>query len=96
MGWGRTLLLGTWGNRLDLDDAERKAERLRRKLRLKDRQDRAQDERLDALEQENEQLKAGLVALSQLLVSKGVLEQADLENLAASIDLDGEEPEDAD
>jgi hypothetical protein len=32
MGWGRTLLLGDIGNRLDIEDTERDIERLKREI----------------------------------------------------------------
>ncbi len=84
MGWGRTLLLGDIGNRLDIADTEEDIRALRRRVSAKARTDRAQDERLDALEQENEQLKLYLASLIRLLVSKGNLTR---DELAAFVDV---------
>ncbi len=39
MGWGRTLLLGDVGNRLDIGDCEREISSLRTKLRQKSKND---------------------------------------------------------
>ncbi len=88
MGWGRTLFLGDIGNRLDIADTERDVEGLQRRLRSKDRADRAQDERLAALESENDQLKLYLASLIRLLVSKGTLSHDELGALVDGIDCD--------
>ena len=39
MGWARTLLLGDIGNRLDIGDAERDIEQLRKRVSRKSRID---------------------------------------------------------
>lgn len=97
MGWMRTLLLGDIGNRLDIADTERSISSMRRSMRrravAKGRTDRLQDERLEELEQENDQLKLCLASLLRLLVDKGTLSQ---EELAAFVDvIDSEEEESA-
>ena len=84
MGWGRTLLLGDIGNRLDIADTERDIASLRRRLRSKAGTDQAQDKRLEALEIENDQLKLYLASLIRLLVSKGTLSH---DELAAFVDI---------
>ncbi|MHC5211145.1 MAG: hypothetical protein ACYTG2_10545 [Planctomycetota bacterium] len=63
MGWGRTLLLGDIGNRLDIADTEQHIRDLRGMLRTKSLLDRTQDKRLAELESENEQLKLYLASL---------------------------------
>lgn len=90
MGWGRTLLLGEIGNRLDIADTERDVERLRRRVRSKAHRDEAQDARLAALEGENEQLKLYLASLIRLLVGKGLLSQDELATFVEIIDADDE------
>jgi len=84
MGWGRTLLLGDIGNRLDIADTERDIASLRRRLRSKAGTDQAQDKRLEALESENDQLKLYLASLIRLLVSKGTVSH---DELAAFVDI---------
>jgi hypothetical protein len=84
MGWGRTLLLGDIGNRLDIEDTERDIAALQRRLRSKARTDRAQDERLAELERENDQLKLYLASLIRLLVGKDALSR---DELAAFVEL---------
>ncbi len=86
MGWGRTLLLGDIGNRLDIADTEQDIQSLRRRLGSKARKDQAQDERLDALEQENDQLALYLASLLRLLVGKGVLSRDELTAFVDVID----------
>ena len=49
MGWGRTLLLGDIGNRLDIADTERDIASLRTRLRSKAQTDQTQDKRLGEL-----------------------------------------------
>ena len=84
MGWGRTLLLGDIGNRLDIEDTERDITALRKRLRSKGRTDQAQDRRLAEIEDENDQLKLYLASLLRLLVSKRTLTQ---DELAAFVDI---------
>lgn len=86
MGWGKTLLFGSWGNRMDMDEAEKRSASTRRRLRLKAKKDLAQDSRLDELESENEKLKLYLSSLSHLLVRKDALEESDLRALADELD----------
>lgn len=83
MGWGRTLFLGDIGNRLDIADAERAIEVLREGLTRSGAADRAQDERLAELEEENSELKLYLATLTRLLVDRGVIDEA---ALAAVVD----------
>ena len=89
MGWGRTFLLGDIGNRLDIADTERDVASLRRRLASKSRIDRGQDERLEELENENDQLKLYLASLIRLLVSKGTLSQDEITTFVEIIDADG-------
>jgi hypothetical protein len=90
MGWGRTLLLGDIGNRLDIADTERDIESLRKRVRSKSRTDQDQDARLKVLEHENDQLKVYLASLLRVLVSKGTLSRGELEAFVDIIDADDE------
>ena len=90
MGWGRTLLLGDIGNRLDIADTEQDIASLRRRLQSKARTDQAQDKRLGELERENDQLKLYLASLIRLLVSKGTLSHDELTAFVDFIDTDEE------
>ena len=90
MGWGRTLLLGDIGNRLDIADTERDIASLRSRLRSKAGTDQAQDNRLEELESENDQLKLYLASLIRLLVSKGTLSRDEVAAFVDIIDPDKE------
>ena len=90
MGWGRTLLLGDIGNRLDIADTERDVEGLRRRLHSKEGTDQEQNTRLAELESENDQLKLYLASLIRLLVSKGTLSHDEVAAFVDGIDTDDE------
>lgn len=90
MGWGRTLLLGDIGNRLDIADTERDVARLRRNMRSQSFVDQAQDDRLAQLERENDQLKLYVASLLRLLVAKGTLAEDELAAFVDIIDADAE------
>ncbi|MHC4846536.1 MAG: hypothetical protein ACYTCU_10305 [Planctomycetota bacterium] len=88
MGWGRTLLLGDIGNRLDIADTERDISSLRSRMKSKSSVDWAQDKRIKVLEAENDQLKLYLASLIRLLVGKGTLSQSELSAFVELIDTD--------
>ncbi len=88
MGWGRTLLLGDVGNRLDIGDCERDISSLRTKLRQNSSVDRNQDEELHNLRQEVDELKLCLSSLTRILSAKGLVAEADLSRFAQVIDDD--------
>lgn len=86
MGWMRTIFLGDIGNRLDIEDTEQEVQRLRRRLTRQGSRDGRQDERIKALELENEELKLCLAGLMRTLVAKGVCTQEELVALAMAVD----------
>ena len=91
MGWGRTLLLGDVGNRLDIEDVERDVARLKRGLTDAHHLDMSQDERLAHVEARNAELTLYLSATLRLLRSKGMVDQSELEKIVDAIDAsDGE------
>ena len=63
MGWGRTLLLGDIGNRLDIGDVERDVAALRAEIARTSRIDVSQDEATRRLSDENAQVKLVVAAL---------------------------------
>jgi hypothetical protein len=90
MGWGRTLLLGDWGNQMDIRDTRSDVADLESRLSDQGHRDVAQDQRIDALERESDELKLYLASLLRLLVRKGTLTQ---EELSAFVDvLDKDQP----
>ena len=88
MGWARTLLLGDIGNRLDIGDAERDINSIRRELGRSRRLDDSQDRAIQQLQRENEQLELCLAALIKTLERKGLINDGELRNLVAMIDLE--------
>ncbi|MCC6906489.1 MAG: hypothetical protein IT430_00980 [Phycisphaerales bacterium] len=88
MGWGRTLLLGDIGNRLDIADTERDVERLKSALRSKQGVDHSQNIEIAELRQENEQLKLYVSSLIRLLVSRGVVTAEEVSTFVNLIDVD--------
>ena len=89
MGWGRTLLLGDIGNRLDIADAESDIAALRERLHVKEHLDLNQEQRLERLESDVDEIKLCLATLSRLLVTRGVLAADDLAKLSVIIDEEG-------
>ncbi len=86
MGWGRTLLLGDIGNRLDIEDTERDIAQLKRKIAGNFNKDMSQDQKIEALIQENAELKLYLASLIRLLMAKGSITQQELEAMVKSVD----------
>ena len=86
MGWGRTLLLGDIGNRLDIEDTEHDIARLKRELSTSFTKDMSQDEKIESLIQENAQLKLYLAGVIRLLTSKGTISKRELEKIVEKLD----------
>lgn len=86
MGWGRTLLLGDVGNQLDIQDATRDIEQLKRTIQLDRNTDRSQDMQIQALTKESDELKLYLSSLIRLLVKKGVLSKDEVTSFVDLID----------
>lgn len=72
MGWGRTLLLGDFGNRMDIGDCENQIAELYREAARKNNINDAQDTSLESLARENDQLKLYLASLVRLCIAKEV------------------------
>jgi len=77
MGWGRTLLLGDIGNRMDIGDCENDIRKLRAELHAHHSEDLTQDTQIGLLIRENAELKMYVAALIRLLMSKNVIRQDD-------------------
>ncbi len=88
MGWGRYLLLGNFGQQLDLQDRQREIERLRHHLDSQWSRDRTQDAQIAALREEIHDLKLYLASLVRLLASKQLVTQAEIEDLVQMIEND--------
>ncbi len=86
MGWGRTLLLGDIGNRLDIEDTERDIAHLKRQLASASSTDVSQDKKIDALLRENAELKLYLASMIRLLTAKGTISGEELEAVVRAVD----------
>jgi hypothetical protein len=86
MGWGRTLLLGDIGNRLDIEDTEREIANLKQEIAGSFRKDMSQDEKIGRLITENAQLKLGFASLVRLLIRKGSISKDELAGVVAAVD----------
>jgi len=86
MGWGRTLLLGDIGNRLDIEDTERDIADLKREIAGSFNKDMSQDRKIKMLVDENAELKLYLAAVVRLLMSRGTISRQDLETMVRAID----------
>jgi hypothetical protein len=86
MGWGRTLLLGDIGNRLDIADTERDIKRLKRRLSKTARKDMSQDQQIAQLVAENTEIKLYLASLIRLMTAKGSISADELDAMVATVD----------
>ena len=86
MGWGRYLLLGDFGQQMDLSEQRDELQRVRSSVEGQQYRDRQQDEQIRRLQQENVELKLTLNRLAHLLVSRGVLSADDVMKLAGELE----------
>lgn len=87
MGWGRMLLMGDWGQQLDIHDQKREIQNLRRKIRRTTKRASAETaKRIETLEKENDELRLYLASLIRYLGSKGVLQKEEFSTLVEAVD----------
>jgi len=86
MGWGRTLLLGDIGNRLDIEATERDINDLKGKLSTSRRTDMSQDALLRVLVDETAELKLYLASVVRLLTAQGSITKDELKAMVDAID----------
>jgi hypothetical protein len=80
------LLLGNVGQQMDIGDLESAVEGMRAEIERHEGTDAAQARDMDQLRQENHELKLYLATLLHLLVSKGVLQAAEVETTVQAIE----------
>ena len=82
MGWGRMLLLGNWGQQMDIEDQREELERLRQNMASSIRGG------VDAphLRKDLDETRLYTVALMRLLVTKGVLSNDEVRAMVDAID----------
>lgn len=86
MGWGRFFLLGNIGQQLDLQDRQRELDEVRGQLDSQWSRDRTQDSQIKAQWTEIQELKLYLTSLVQLLTRKGVVTQAEIEEIVEMVE----------
>ncbi len=88
MGWGRMLLLGNWGQQMDIEDQRRQIESLQRQVRAGSAGRAAGDasRRLAQLERQNDELRLYLASLVRYLGNKGILRRDEFAALVETID----------
>lgn len=86
MGWGRTLLLGDIGNRLDIADAEEAIQGMKRDWSRAYRKDLSQDGKIEALIEENSELKLYLASVIRILTKQGIISEEQLKDMVTMID----------
>ena len=86
MGWGRMLLLGNVGQQMDISDLNAYLGKAMRELERNGEVDRQQAEEIARLKRENQELKLYTLGIIRLLAAKGVVTDAEVNQLVASID----------
>ena len=87
MGWGRMLLLGNWGQQMDIEDQREEIASLRQQLETTAvRHDRSLEDRVAELEKENGELRLYLAALVRYLGHEGILRPENFRKLVEEID----------
>ncbi|WOO40171.1 hypothetical protein [Rubellicoccus peritrichatus] len=86
MGWGKYLLLGDFGQQLDLEDQKEEIRSLRKRISLNNATNSSVTQRLERLEKENDELKLYLSSLVVLLKNTGAITKDQLENVVEMVD----------
>lgn len=86
MGWGRMMLLGNVGQQLDIGELETAVSEMQNAVLDNQRTDLDQAKSIAALRRENQELKLYLATVVRLLVSKGVLQPAEVETIVRAIE----------
>jgi hypothetical protein len=83
------LLLGDWGQQMDIEDQRRELSSLSRRVRSESRQrDVELADRMDRLERENDELRLYLASLVRYLGSKELLDKAEFARLVEVVDVE--------
>lgn len=84
MGWARMLFLGDVGQQMDIGEQQAALDLLRAQAAAQRRQFERADHELDALRQENDELKVSLAALIRILTAKNLLTDAEVRTVVAA------------
>jgi hypothetical protein len=88
VGWGRMLLLGDWGQQMDIEEQREELASLRRQLRTTSGQPEttALAARVDRMEAGLDELRLYVAALVRYLGRQSILQQDDFRALVEAID----------
>ena len=93
MGWGRMMLMGNFGQQLDIGDLEGAITEMQSAVTDvqtavldNQRTDLDQAKSIGALRRENRDLKLYLATIVRLLVSKGVLKPEEVETIVRAVE----------
>ncbi len=86
MGWGRMLLMGNFGQQLDIGDVENAVNEMQSAFLENHQVDLKQEHSITELRRENQDLKLYLATIVRLLVSKGVLKPEEVEATVNAIE----------
>ena len=79
MGWGRMFLMGDFGQQLDIQEMSRVIDQQQSR-------DASQDESIASLQRENRELQLAVASLARLLVQKGVVTQAEVQEIGRAME----------
>ena len=86
MGWGRMLLMGDVGQQLDIGDLSSTVAGMRGMVEQNLADDEEQGKSIEQLKKENRELKLYLATVIHMLVSKGVLDQGEVQAIVQAIE----------
>lgn len=87
MGWGRMLLLGDWGQQMDIGDLDREVRALRARVAAPKREIKDLRAHVEALDAEIGELRLYLAVLLKVVVAKGLVTKEQLERIVEAVDL---------
>lgn len=85
MGWMRYMLLGDWGQQMDLEEQRDEIDQLKRSLRTRHAFGNT-DSEIARLSSENDELKLYVAALYRLLIQKRVATPDEIRTLVEKVD----------
>ena len=86
MGWGRMLLLGNWGQQMDIEDQKQEIDELRQQLRSQPGPETTMENRISQLEKDNSELRLYLASIIKYLGQKGILKENEFRRIVEMID----------
>lgn len=86
MSWIRQLLVGEWGEPVSPQEYEYQLSKRRSELRQMRRRSAGTGSPLERLQDENDELKLYVAALTRILVSKNIATSEEIEAIAYAID----------